>query len=315
MVRKLLLDRLVFVLKYFIGLFLLAWILWRVDRQQLLDTIISIDIKTMAITLFFSISVITLQYQRWKFLVKSNSINFNKKDLLPAFFAGFAFRMILPGGHAEITKVFLMPGKKSGKVLAFGLEKFLETYFKFLLVFAAVPYLFSSYGALWYLTAVGVAALFFLPYMLRSKLIQRFHEKETEHNKTVTFTLLYSAIVFLGLCLEYFYLINGSYSISFFNTIITVIFIWGAGLIPISVSGVGVRENVAVILFSRFGLPDSAAVGYSLLIFSFNTIIPALIGAFFIYRKRAHLSDVKGAIKTAYQNNKESFKFWKNRKN
>jgi uncharacterized membrane protein YbhN (UPF0104 family) len=179
------------------------------------------------------------------------------------------------------------------------------------LVIAAIPYTFSSYGALWYVTAAGVIALFFLPYLLRSKLIQRFHEKEAEHNKTVTFTLLYSAAVFTGLSLEYYFLVSGSYSISFFHTAISVIFIWGAGLIPISVSGVGVRENIAVILLSRYGLPASAAVGYSLLIFTLNTIVPAIIGAVFIYRKRAHLNDVKGAIKSAYKNNKDSLKFWK----
>ena len=313
MIRKLFLDRFVFILKYFIGIFLLAWILWRVDRRQLLETILSIDIKTISAVLFLSATVITLQYQRWKFLVKANSINYNHKDLLPAFFAGFAFRLMLPGGHAEITKVFLMPGKKSGKVLAFGLEKFLETYFKFLLVIAAIPYLFTSYRALWYLTAAGVIALFFLPYLLRSKLVQRFHEKETEHNKLVTLTLLYSAIVFLGLSIEYYVLLNGSYNITFFNTMITVVFIWGAGLIPISVSGVGVRENVAVFLLAKYSIPDSSAVGFSLLIFFLNTIIPAAVGAFFIYKKRSHLNDVKEAVKNAYQKNKDSFKFWKNK--
>ena len=311
MIRKLFLDRFVFILKYFIGIFLLAWILWHVDRRQLLDTIISIDISTMSAVLFLSVTVITLQYQRWKFLIKANSINYNNKDLLPAFFAGFAFRLMLPGGHAEITKVLLMPGKKSGKVLAFGLEKFLETYFKFLLVIAAIPYLFTSYKALWYLTGIGVIALFFLPYFLRSKLVQRFHEKETEHNKMVTLTLAYSAIVFLGLSIEYYILLNGSYSITFFNTMIAVIFIWGAGLIPISVSGVGVRENVAVFLLARYGIPDSSAVGFSLLIFFLNTIIPAAIGAVFIYKKRAHLNDAKETVKNAYQKNKDSFKFWK----
>ncbi len=311
MIKRLFLDRFVFIIKYFIGIFLLAWILWRVDRRQLVDTILSIDLKTISAVLFLSISVIALQYQRWKFLVKANSSNYNQKDLLPAFFAGFAFRLMLPGGHAEITKIFLMPGKKSGKALAFGLEKFLETYFKFLLVIAAVPYLFTSYKALWYLTVIGVIALFFLPYLLRSKLVRRFHEKETEHNKTVTFTLLYSAVVFLFLSFEYFALLNGDYSITFFNTMISVIFIWGAGLIPISVSGVGVRENIAVFLLARYGIPDSSAVGFSLLIFFLNTIIPASVGAIFIYLKRSHLNDVQETIKNAYKNNKDSFKFWK----
>jgi uncharacterized membrane protein YbhN (UPF0104 family) len=149
--------------------------------------------------------------------------------------------------------------------------------------------------------------------LLRSKLVQRFPEKETEHNKLVTITLLYSAIVFLGLSIEYYVLLNGSYNITFFNTMITVIFIWGAGLIPISVSGVGVRENVAVFLLAKYSIPDSSAVGFSLLIFFLNTIIPAAVGAFFIYKKRSHLNDVKEAVKNAYQKNKDSFKFWKNK--
>ena len=86
--------------------------------------------------------------------------------------------------------------------------------------------------------------------------------------------------------------------ISFIDTSISVIFIWGSGLLPISVSGLGVRENLAVFFLSKYGVPAYAAVGASLFIFFINAIIPALIGLYFIIKRRHDLKEAEGTIKS-----------------
>ena len=77
-----------------------------------------------------------------------------------------------------------------------------------------------------------------------------------------------------------------------------MIFIWGSGLLPISVSGLGVRENLAVFFLAKYGIPAYAAVGASLFIFFINAIIPALIGLYFIIKRRHDLRDAEGTIKS-----------------
>ena len=110
--REIIKDRLVFSLKYFVGLILLAWILYKVDRQKMVEVLLNLQIETILIVLLFAFVNVSLQFRLWKYLIESHSHHYRIKDLLPSFFAGFALRMMIPGGHAEVTKIFLLQGRK-----------------------------------------------------------------------------------------------------------------------------------------------------------------------------------------------------------
>ncbi len=101
-------------------------------------------------------------------------------------------------------------------------------------------------------------------------------------------------------------LLNDGHTLSLSDTLLTAIFIWGAGLIPISVSGLGVREGFAVYFLGRLGIGAPVAVGVSLLVFSLNVLLPAFIGLIFIFRRRKVLREagvnIKEATRTLYQN-------------
>jgi len=71
-----------------------------------------------------------------------------------------------------------------------------------------------------------------------------------------------------------------------------------AAIIPISLSGLGVREGLAVYFFGFYDVPGAYAVATSLFLFVLNTVFPAITGLYFIYNKRAHLNDIKGTLKS-----------------
>ncbi len=291
-------QKFTFVLKYFVGFALLIWILARIDRQQMMQTLLSIKIDSLLIVLALSVVNLTVQYRRWKFLIEQQSSDFNARDLIPSFFAGFTLRLILPGGHAEISKVFLLPGKKSGKVMAFAVEKFFQTYVKFVLVLAGLPFLFPAQRWIFIgLLFLAVAVYPFLPRVWGTNIFRKFQEKEVNYHRIFLRALLYSLGVFICLILQYYVLLNAAHSIEFNQTMLVVIYIWGAGLIPVSVSGLGVRENIAAILLKHYGIPASTAVGLSLFVFFINAIIPALVGIFFLYRRQHHFKDAQTTLK------------------
>ncbi len=301
----------VFTLKYLIGLSLLGWILWRFDYRKILTTIAHFSVVDLGAVLLISILSLTLQYKRWRYLIGSHSTDFNRSDLIPAFFSGFAFRLLIPGGHAEITKIFLLPGKKSGKVVAFGIEKYFEAYFKLTLVFFALPAVLPKLRVWLYAAGVLAAALFFvLPVLLRLNIVNRFKEKEVDYTRVFRVVLLYSGSLFVTLTAQYFILLNAVQPLPLPTVLETVIFIWGAGLIPISVSGLGVRENLAAYFLALFAFPASAAVGVSLFIFFINVILPAVVGVVYIIRRRTHLSQARD---TMAQAGREALKQWKRR--
>lgn len=310
--------KLTFILKYLVGLILLVWILARIDRKQMLVALTGIPFSVMVIMLVVAFLNLIGQFLRWKFLVENHSSDFNKKDLIPSFFAGFAFRLILPGGHAEITKVFLLSGKKKGKVVAFGIEKFFQTYIKIVLVCSILPLFLPLYQTfLWTLAAIAFLAYFFLPQLFKLSILKKFQEKEVNYHRIFLQTLLYSLAIFWCLIIQYYLILNEFHFLGLRETVYTVIFIWGSGLIPISISGLGVRENVAVYFLKQYDFPAHAAVAASLLIFFINSIIPALIGLIFIIKRQKDLKDApatfKMVSKSIYESGRQRFNGKKNK--
>ncbi len=291
-----------FVLKYLVGFALLFWILARIDRQQMVETLLKIRWQTLFIVLLVAFFNLLIQFLRWKYLVEQQSNDYRKKDLIPSFFAGFTFRLLLPGGHAEISKVFLLPGKKSGKVMAFAIEKFFQTYVKTVLVLGGLPFLFPRFRTIFWAILLLVLGVYpFLPRLMRSRLFRKFQEKEANYHPIFFRAFVYSLGVFASLILQYYVVINDAHRISFVHTLLTVIYIWGAGLIPVSISGLGVRENIAAYMLQRYGIPASSAVGLALLIFFINAIVPALIGVYFVYRRQHHFKEAKDTLRNVSQ--------------
>ena len=290
-----------------IGLLILGWLLWRFDLRQIARSVLTFSPAAISATIFFSMVNLSLQFYRWYYLIRHHSDHYEKSDLLPSFFAGFAFRLMIPGGHAEISKIFLIPGKKTGKVFAFGLEKYFETYIKIIFILLALPMVFNEYRFwLWPGALTGIIFYFFLPSVMKKGILGKYQEKEVNYNRVFSRALLFSLSVFVCLVAQYHILLNDTHTIGVTDTILTAVFIWGAGLIPISVSGLGVREGFAVYFLGRQGIGAPIAVGVSLFVFSLNVLLPAFIGVIFIYRRRKYLKEagvnIKKATKTIYQN-------------
>jgi len=52
-------------------------------------------------------------------------------------------------------------------------------------------------------------------------------------------------------------------------------------MIPISISGMGLREGAFILLLGAFGVSDGSAFAYSVLVFAVTRIVPGLLGGLF----------------------------------
>jgi uncharacterized membrane protein YbhN (UPF0104 family) len=59
-------------------------------------------------------------------------------------------------------------------------------------------------------------------------------------------------------------------------------------MVPISIGGLGVREGMAVFLFTQVGVDDAAAFAASLAVYLVSTALPGLLGGL-IYLARGTL--------------------------
>lgn len=289
-------QKLVYLLKFCIGTAIVIWILLQIDQRQFIDYFLNLNVGILFVIIILSVVSLTVQFNRWKYLVLSNSDNFEIKELLPSFFAGFAFRLMVPGGHAEISKIFLLSGKKRGKAVAFGMEKFFQTFLKISLILAVLPLTFPQYKP--YCIIVLILLVIGYIFIPKIPLLKNLQEKEVNNYRVFAITALFSLGIFTVMALQYYILLNQINVISPADTVHTVIYLWGAGIIPISISGLGIREGLAVYFLQIYGISAAHAVATSLFLFTLNTIIPAIIGVYFINKKKSYFADFKNSVKS-----------------
>jgi uncharacterized membrane protein YbhN (UPF0104 family) len=302
---------LLYIIKFIVGIALVYWLLSQVDQQRFVTYFRQIDLYTILLIILLSILGLTAQFLSWRYLIQKNALDFNPKDLFPSFIAGFTFRLMIPGGHAELSKIFLLPGKKRGKAMAFALDKSFQAYVKIQLVLIVLPITFPDYTIYAYGLALSLLlGLFFIP---KIKILKEF--KETDANFLAMLPLLLSFFLFNFIIMagQYYLLLNKVNDISFLNTAHTVIYLWASGVVPISISGLGIREGLAVYFFRTYGIPNAYAIATSLFLFVLNQIMPALAGIYYIHQKRAHFKEIKRSFHSTLEIYK-SFRNTKSRK-
>ncbi len=197
MVKDIFKRQFVFIAKYLVGLLILSWLLWRFDLHQIAQAVSAFSPTAIIVTILVSATNLSLQFSRWYYLIRHHSDHYQKEDLLPSFFAGFAFRLMIPGGHAEISKIFLIPGKKTGKVYAFGLEKYFETYIKIVFILLALPTVFAQYRLwLWPGALIGIILYFFLPSFMKKGILGKYLEKEVNYNRVFLVPCYFHSVCF-----------------------------------------------------------------------------------------------------------------------
>jgi hypothetical protein len=288
---------LIFIVKMAIGIAIVAWILMQVDQQKFTGYFLTMQGGDLFVILLLSLLSLWVQFLRWKYLLSQYSNSFEQRDLIPSFFAGFTFRLMIPGGHAELSKVFLLPGRKRGKIMAFGMERIFQTYLKVFLSLAFLPVFFPEY--IWICTAIILIMLPGYIFFPKIPLLREYAEKETPYHRTFLMTTLFSLGVYVIMVLQYHILIVEQYRINVSATAFTVIYLWSAGVVPISISGLGIREGLAVYFFKFYGVPAAYALATSLFLFVINAILPALIGIPYIYRHRSSFKEIRASLQTS----------------
>jgi hypothetical protein len=287
-------NRLLYFLKAIIGVALVFWILSQVDQEKFIGYFFSLDVSLLIFIIPLSMLSLLVQFLRWKYMISNYSDNFDSKDLIPSFFAGFTFRLMIPGGHAELSKVFLLPGKKRGKIMAFAIERVFQTIIKLLLAVWLLMVHFPQYLMIYIVISIAVIVGYFV--IPKLSIVNNLHEKPVAYHVIFLWSVIFSAGVYLVMVFQYYILLHSTYPISFAATSYTVVYLWSAGIIPVSISGLGIREGLAVYFFNLYGIPGAYAVATSLFLFAINAIVPALIGIYYIYQKREHLKDVKSTL-------------------
>jgi uncharacterized protein (TIRG00374 family) len=300
------------LLKGFISIFLLWYLFRQVDKQKLLETVIHADklLLTAAFCLFSFTYTVCLF--RWKMLLDAIKIDIPLRRVIASFSGGIFFNQILPssiGGDLVRSVDLASHTKKAKEVVATVFLDRLSGYIGLvvmsLLSLACGWKLIHDKTVLYVVLAISgllglILLVLFNKYtfskvnsLLRSPKSGKFREAITgihqqihvfrDKKSTAIKNILYSlGVQILGA--TSFYVIARSVGVDI-KMIYFFIFVPIMGvvtLLPISIGGLGVRENIAAYLFPLVGVPKDLAIAMSLLNFSF-ILICAVTGGLIYY--------------------------------
>ncbi|MCP4631932.1 MAG: flippase-like domain-containing protein [candidate division Zixibacteria bacterium] len=288
------------VVKIIIAIAILLYLINMVKLSDMISAIKSAKALPILAAIVLSPLNIFWLYHRWRYLVrhidKENHIN--NKQVFLSVLTGATLRVTTPGGLGESGRIFYLRNVSRMKLLSLsildGLASFSTTaLFGFIGLAVTTGISWFYLGLMAYILITGTLVIFrrnlnfsrlrFLPEKFRDNLFW-----DTINNipaSKILVLLLMTTAMFIGYGFQYFLFINAFDTISIQDgaSAVTSIMIVKSSL-PISFGDLGVRESAAIYFLKQYGISEASALNASLLLFTVNLLIPAIIGSVFLWR-------------------------------
>ncbi|ADB58265.1 lysylphosphatidylglycerol synthase transmembrane domain-containing protein [Archaeoglobus profundus] len=274
--------KLILTIAFFIAIFT------RIDFGELVDVVCKINLAY----LFMAVLCVPMLYAtrtfKWKLLLNSVGIERPFGRLYKVLLIGVFYGLMTPGKVGELARIYHINDDFGRSLSTVVVEKLTDmATLVFLSLLVIILFLDSS---ILLMVAGGVTATFTLVTVLamNRKAIAFFSNflgtsiggyidaLENLKGKPLLKALIVSFIYYLvSFVIAYFVLLALDANV---YAVITLPLIILFGNIPITISGLGLRESVAGICFVLLGESATSGVSFSLLLFSIITLIPGIVG-------------------------------------
>ncbi len=295
------------------GIAVLAVVLASINLSDFFLVISRANIALLALSAIVIFSIVLLRSLKWNTVLKAHSARISLAESVCFYLAGFFLGIVTPARVGDFSKAFYLKEKgiqfslavssvffdriiDLGLLLFTGSLAVLVFYFAFgtqLVSFEIIALLFVLFVAVVFAVArksflKKISKPFFsilVPENLLKKFskgFDSFHAHFCKAAHSTGFILIAIVIgviaIFLEICFAFLVSSSLNLSVSFVFFFIAVPAIAIVELIPVSISGIGTREAVLVLLFSLVSVSAEQAVAFSVLYFSLGYIPPALAG-------------------------------------
>ena len=292
-----------------LGLSLLGILLWQIDGRHLFFQLRNLSMPPFVVAVILNIPQISIKGVRWRWLLRSQRIQYGIGKTLLAYFSSIFIGLLTPGRLGEFVKALYVSQdcnvSSASAVSSVLLDRLFDFYtllfvgmvallrvtvdddttaifsaLVFLLILPLVLFLNDS-------TFRWLQNVLLRPRYLRKKLkgavgwMAELRQgllmlKWPSVLAGITLTV-FSYSIFFGQC----YLLAMALDLQVGFTVVTCAVALGSlvALLPISISGLGTREAAIVAYLAMADIPPEAALGFSLLIFVTFYIGGGLLGA------------------------------------
>jgi hypothetical protein len=296
-------------IKFAISAALIVWILQGVDLEEIFDMIGAANVFILLFAFLFKLSGYLISAIRWRILLRAQGADATIPFLISSYWVGFFFNNILPssigGDVVRIYDSWRAGAERATALTIVFVDRFLGVLALMLitLVMLLIPsQLTSGLPLSWLAVLLGLIGMVVLCWLIfvtprsLSDLVSRF---QISFLQKINATLIKIATAFevfqqkkgalikgllLSLALQvnvilYHYIVAVSLhlDVPFYSYFITIPVITLITTLPISINGIGVRENLFIFFFAMFSVPKTEAFAYSLLLYGI-LLIQGLIG-------------------------------------
>ncbi len=289
------------LIKIFLTILLFAVIFIRINLFDIVDIILSLKIVYLLgafILLPFLYSIRTI---RWNIFLRFFRIHIHFKKLFKIMIIGIFYGLITPGKVGELGRAYHVTEKKVITFPTIIMEKIIDiatliglSLVTVLIYFPNDPIMLFIMISLIIVLVLGVI------FLLNSKLIYKLvkilgiqdnecdefthHFRKMLGNYSIMAKSFSLSFLYYIICYFICYFISLAAK---FNPIvvITLPIIILMGNIPITISGLGLRESVGSLLFTYLGEPPANGFVFAFLIFIIITVIPGIFGYFLLLKE------------------------------
>ena len=292
------------LLRIAVSLGALTFILTTIGLDQVADLIRHADLSLMLAAFFLVIVGIMVRAVRWMALLRALEIQVPLRRLIELYFVGAFFNAFLPSGFGGDVVRVLELTQNTPTAAAVGtviVDRMTGLLVLFAMALAAIPFsqsllpagtalaigLFAAAG----LTAGGVLLQGGLlrrwgrwlpgPLALTGEgALARAYRAVTDCGPRAIAQALGVSLVFNLLLVTINYLVARAVGVDIAYTyfLLFVPILSVTLIVPISIGGLGVREGMAVILFSQAGVDEAAAFAASLGVYLVSTVLAGMLG-------------------------------------
>ncbi len=278
-------------LQIFSSIIILYFILKKIHLQEIVGNLEKIPISLIIYLFFWMLIKSGFQLLNWYHFLKLNKkYRTNKSEIIKTFFIGNALKFALPGGYATFGKAFFLNNSKKDSFLSVAFEKFILTWVNLLSFLIGLYYYFDEFSRIYGLIILVI--FFIFPFLI--PFLKRFYSKDNhvayfeQYKSKISTTIFLQIVQKLITIYQYYLLLNFFGKITFIKNMMASFIVLGSNLIPITISGLGLRESFAMNIYPKYGISAETAVSVSLIIFFINNVIVALPGLYFIIKKTEH---------------------------
>lgn len=274
------------IIRITIALTILGFILYKVNPGTVVSVVTGFSLWVWLGLVIIAFFRHYTQYANWRDLLKIVRTGPGAaKNCSRSYMVGLSLRFLLPGGWATFGKAHYLPHHKKAALMAVMGEKFLMGWANLTFALLGAGWLWNKIWVigLGFVSLLCITIVLFLPDSFKGYSLERVRGKIKKHLPVLcTRQILYSALSWaaFGLMLP----VSGFMANLRLASATAVV--QGSNLIPITISGLGLREAVAYQLMPLAGWAAQYAVAASLAFFLVNDAVPGVIGLYFMLSKR-----------------------------